>query len=240
MTKKNTMNNIALALLDGATIHNNKTALINADKVGAAEFIEWSQAMKNCYRTFYAFYKHTIDVSQGAELDPRVKTYAFNSLRDALNIIGEVNGFKVAMTDDLMTVLAETAVTPKKTLMGEALTVASEQKILKDQRKAMVDKDGQKKNGVNEELWTEINEKLEDATSLLSDLKKCSGSAKKTTVRAKYDNFRIKLETKFAEIIAKQSMKTWEELEEEEKQRKEDRARRQRERRAAKKAEENK
>lgn len=208
--------NIAMALIQGTTIRNKTAARVTGDKVGLTEYTAWTTALSNARMPFYKYAKaledNAIKSAHGEELidmNP-LKDAAKPVLRTLLTVIGEVHGYKLHGTDELLEYLCKTALKDTDVLIGEALTVASQVANYKTQLK----------NGGNDEYIADVEEKLEAAEENLKELKKLPGSCKTEDGACSLTAFIKAMERRLGKVISKQYRKGWEQVQKEEEDKK--------------------
>lgn len=225
---KNAMNIFAETLAVGGTIYNKNAARITGDKVGAENYAKWKIAMANAHRAFY-IYKNVIDNTlRGRVVDKQTATAnAFEALQNILDLIGEINGFKLAKSQELLDEVAKYAVTEKTELIGEAMTIKSKLDNCKsDLKNAGYDEEtGRGYNGVDPAHIESLLEKKAELEEELALAKKSPDSGRPVDEKKSFTAFCVDFERKIAKLSNDQYMKTWEELEAEaEAKRKERRA----------------
>lgn len=238
---KNAMNIFAQTLAVGGTIYTKSVARITGDKVGAENYAKWKTAMANAHRTFYIYKKAVDDTLRGRTVNlDAARTQAMDTLQAILDLIGEINGFKLAKSQELLDEVAKYAVAEKTELVGEALTINSKLKFCKDCLKsAGYDAEtGKGYNGIDPDHIAKLLEEKAELEEELKLAKKSADSGKPVDTKKSFATFCVDFERKLAKLSNDQSMKTWEELEAEaEAKRKERRAKTKAKKAEAKKAE---
>ena len=227
----NNMTIFAQALTVNSTIKSRKAALINGEHIGVDNFAKWKAATHEAYMTFYNYNQKVLEGAFTEGVDTvKVTTYAMNALQALLDLIGDVNGHRIVKnTDMIKNVLASVApysIKNKTERVGEACKVASELANYKKEYRNLG-------NGVSAEYVAELEKNIEETKARLATLDTMPGSGATSKIRVNESTFRFELERTLAQIITKQSMKTWEELEEEENKRKQEKKDRRREQRQA-------
>lgn len=225
------MNNISIyasALQHNRTIKNRKAATINGGQIGVDNYAVWKSALDNAHSALYTYNKTCVDTAIG-NAQSAEKSAAFNALKPIFDLIGEVNGFKLTVSDETLAILSPTAVTLKTPLVGEAELVDSQRKNLVKQLEAV-------HNGMSEDYVNGLKQQLTAAESRLDILKKQSGSTEPIKTKSTSATYYANIERELAILINKQSMKSWAELKAEEDERKAKRAEARKAAKAAKKA----
>ena len=202
---KNTNTIIAEALLKNFTVKNHKDATINGGQVGVDIYGKWDIAIKAAHECFYTYQHDVVDVAiaKSASVDT---TRAMNALQELLDLIGEVNGHAITKNSAMLEMVSKHAIKSKEDLVGRAMTIASELKNLRSEYNNL-------SNGVNPEYVEKLEKDIADKEAELKLEKSKPDSAKKFQTRTSLAVFRYNVERALAEIISKQSTKTWEELE---------------------------
>lgn len=238
---KNTMNIFAQTLAVGGTIYTKSVARITGDKVGAENYAQWKNAMATAHRAFY-IYKHAVDETlRGRTADTATATTnAMAALQIILDMVGEINGHKLAKSQELLDEVAKYAIAEKTELVGEALTINSKLKFCKDCLKAAGydATTGKYYNGIDPDHIAKLLEEQSELEEALKLAKKTADSGRPVDVKKSFTTFCVDFERKIAKLCNDQSMKTWEELEAEEEARRQERRARTKAKKAAKKAEE--
>lgn len=211
----NKMSIFAETLAVGGTIYSKTKARITGDKVGAENYARWTSALQKAHRNFYE-YKRAVDNSiRGRKVDLKTATdNAYDALQAILDLIGEVNGFKLEKSAELLDEVSKYAVAEKVALIGEALTIKSRIDCIKAELKTVgYDKDtGKYNNGVNPEF---VETRVEEWNTLDEELKlakKSADSGRPYDDLASYNTFVPNFERKIAKLTNDQSMKSYEEI----------------------------
>lgn len=199
----NTMS-IYEAIREGLSVFDNKEARVSENKVSVDTYAVWLAYEKVAHDAFYDYVcerkKVLIAETFGEEYtaDKTIENTAHAALRNLLACIGEVNGFKLRSSDDMLIDVSTVSETVVKKLAGEALT----QKSIVDNLRREVNGFA---NGMNPDYVQAKNVEFEAAKVKLRLLKKQAGS--KDThdkEKSKFNDFRIALENEFARIVDKQ------------------------------------
>lgn len=206
---KNTI--FAETLTMNLTIKSHKDSTINGNSVGADNNAKWQFAMKKLWEECYRYQSACFNSAKtGATVD---NEKAMDAIQGILDLIGPVNEFKIHRSPEMLATISGYAIRDVERLAGEALTVKSQLDNYKKEYEEI-------HAGMNPDYIKALEANIADAESTLSALKSTTGSATKDIGRVSYNTFRYKAETKFAQIISDQKVKTWEELDAEEKERK--------------------
>lgn len=224
--KKNTI--IAESLINGLSIADKKSAMLNGDKIGGDNIEKWLAAVREAYQSFYRYDYDCRAVANGTK-PTADNTVAMDSLQKLIDLIGEVNGHKLTRSPEMLSILMEHSMKNDKKLTGEADAVNTQ---LKNARKEL----REVKTGMSEEYINGIHARIATLEDQLSSLKKTTNSANKGKTRVSESTFRSNLETELALFITKQNAKTWEELEAEKEERRKARREATKAKKAAKKA----
>lgn len=210
----NNMNIIAQALVYNKTVFHNKTATINGGQVGLDTYGTWKTAMTNAWNTFYDYEKATRSKSINADnnIEP-IKDKAMESLQALLDLIGEVNGFPLRKSVEMLGNLSKYAKGERKGLAGDAEYINTQLKNLRKQFSAP-------HNGASEEWIADMEKQIASKEEELALAKKQAGSADKGDKRIAFSTFAHKVETELAKIIVGQELTPREVLEAEEEARK--------------------
>jgi hypothetical protein len=238
MNKK--MSIFAETLAVGGTIYSKSAARITGDKVGADNYAIWKSKLEYAQECFYK-YKRVLGLKiRNPELDITPETTnAFNALQNILDLIGEINGFKLEKSEELLSELAKYAVVETTELIGEAFTIKSELDNCNDdlKRSGYDEETGKGYNGINAEYLADLVARRNELDEALALAKKSPDSGRPIIKHKGYASFCADTERKLAELSEDQNMKTWEEIEaEREAKRKERRAKTKAKKAAAKKA----
>ena len=208
--------NIALALTQGTSIRNKTAARVTGDKVGLTAYSEWHTALTGARMPFYRHAKAIEDTAivtahgdTATDFKP-IEDAAMQALQTVLDTVGEVHGYKLHKSRELLSMLSVCALKDSEELVGEAYTVASQVKNYKEQLR----------NGGNDEFIANIEKKLSEAEEKLSELKKLPGSCKPADGATTLNNFIKSMERKLGKVVDKQYRKTPEQVEQEEAERK--------------------
>lgn len=195
---------IAIALLDGLNIADTKTARINAVNTSPDIARDWVNAVTRCQKSFYDYQKYVVDSIIDGISDhtrTRITTDAYADLRVLIDMIGDINGYKLEVSADLLNKLSELVYSDKKKLSGEAQLLASKirntQKLLKEQSPHSVNyADNCKK----------LNDEIEHLKDKLKAEKTLLGSAESEYKPATLNTFRNKLELRLGMFVNAQRL----------------------------------
>lgn len=208
--------NIALALTQGTTVRNKTAARVTGDKVGLPAYSEWHTALSNARMPFYRYAKVIEDAAIQSAHSGTVKDYkdiedaAMQALQTVLDTVGEVHGYKLHKSRELLSMLSVCALKDSEELVGEAYTVASQVKNYREQLR----------QGGNAEFIANIEGKLSESEEKLKELKKLPGSCKPADGATTLNSFIKNMERKLGKVVDKQYRKTPEQVEQEEAERK--------------------
>lgn len=198
-------NTITTALLNNSTIANTATRRITGDIVGVENFAQWKLACENLYRECYKYERAKVMYALD-KVESINANNAFITLQSVLDLLGEVNGHKIAKNQVILDMVSHCAVTRKTALTGHAETVKSELDNVKKQIRDI-------HAGMGEDYVANLYKKLEELTEELRLAKKEVGSANPYPSIVSFNTFRGKLEDTLVSLIEKQQAKSWEELE---------------------------
>lgn len=197
------------ALLLNKTIKSTTTATINGDQVGAVNFEAWKNALEKAVPALYNYARETDNRSHSGNGETVNTQPAQIAIKDLIDLIGEVNGYKLLNTENLVKSMAQGVTALKSDYAGEAETVANELKCQRAVRKTL------NFNGVNPELVAATDARIAELDERLNILKKQAGSANtyKTMIDVKSKTHRHIFEMVLATIIDDQRAKTAEQIE---------------------------
>lgn len=196
---------IAMALINGSTISDSKTARINAVNTSSELAMQWNTVCTSAYNSFYDYQEKVVNEIITGEHDPRrvaVTTTAYKDLKGIVDLIGEVNGHKLKVSDDLLNKLSELVYSDKKKLSGNALLTKSKINNYKTELADCI-----KANSENTPANVErINAEIEKLEKQLKIDKIQLGSAQSDYKRWSVTTFRNKLELRLAMFINQQAL----------------------------------
>ena len=207
---------IALALTQGTTTRNKTAARVTGDKIGLEQYTKWHTALSNARMPFYRYAKAIEDIAikkshgETVTIEKSVDDAAMQALQTILDTVGEVHGYALHKSRELLDMLSVSALKDTEELVGEAYTVNSQ---IQNYRKQL-------RQGGNAEYIADIEGKLSEAEEELKELKKLPGSCKPADGATSLSSFIKNMERKLGKVVDKQYRKTPEQVEQEEADRK--------------------
>jgi hypothetical protein len=194
------------AIQQNFTTKNHTAARINGAQIGIENYAKWKSAIDSAYEHFYTYQKKCVDTAISKTEAVAPTTAAMDALGVIIDLIGEVNGFKLRKSVDMLNVVSVAAIRWKEERVGEALTVHSQIKNLETQLDEVA-------AGMSEEYVQSLETQLAEKKARLEVLDAQPESAQKQKTRASKNTYRYNIERELGAIINEQSMKSWEELE---------------------------
>lgn len=202
----NNMSVIAEALVYNYTIFNNKESLINGGQVGVETYGKWKSTMTNAWDVFYKYECAKRDLMLKKVTTVKVEREAAMTIfKEILDLIGEVNGFKLESSVDNLNALSQHSKHMKKSIKGKAMTLASEVSNLDKQLKNV-------HTGMNEDYVSNLEKQYEAKVEELKLAKKQVESADRKPTQVKFNKFLGEFEHDIASIIQQQSAQPYEEI----------------------------
>lgn len=207
---------VALALIQGTTTRNKSAARVTGNKVGLDNYTAWYTALTAARMPFYRYAKaledNAIRISHGEDAIDMTpfEDECLPLLSNILTAIGEVHGYNLRRSKELLSMLSACALKDSEELVGEALTVNSQIQNYRAQLRA----------GGNDEFIADIEKKKTEADERLKELKKLPGSCKPADGATSVTSFIKNMERKLGVVIDKQYRKGAEQVQKEEEERK--------------------
>lgn len=199
MTNKTTL--IAQALADN---RNYKNARINANILGSvSEARKWQSAVKTLRLQAYNIYKHNHDaMSNATNVKPINLNKFYDDIRKVLELIGDVNGFKLNANNCAQAIIAVSAKIKTIDITPEMAHAHNEKSLAKKALKNAMTDEEIKEAETNLDKWTEEVETLESEP----------GNCKKIFDVQSETAFIKSVEILLGDAITKQSMRTVEDI----------------------------
>ena len=207
------MNNtitISNSTLQDCLVQNNRFAnkLLNADQLGADTLKSWTDIVTRLHSVAYSVYVVCENNNLTLESSSVDKSALFNTLREVLSVVGEVNGHKLYANDDLANLVM--GYSGKR---GNDDSPELQLCLSRIRNRTRELKEYEKVNGVKPEtiqaMKDEIEKLEEEKQALLNNPDNRIKKPTRTSARA----FRLDVEHRLARVITEQQAKSWEELE---------------------------